>query len=237
MNRLQRRWRDFEIRLQKNHRVQTALRKLFSAYVNFVFRTTRWERVGFESYEADIARGIPRVLCCWHERLMFTPYLREWSDHGLTVMASRHADARIATENMRLRGIEVIELATSGNNTAALREAVQALRVGRSLGVTVDGPLGPARQAKPGALVIAGLAGVQAAPCSFAVSRAIRLKTWDRFVVPLPWGRGVLAVGDGFTPPRRMDEAETGAACARLAALVDDLTAACETRLRAPERR
>jgi len=231
VDRLKRRWRDFEIRLQKSTRVQTALRRLFGAYVNFVFRTIRWERIGFESYEADIARGIPRVLCCWHERLMFTPYLRDWTDHGLTVMASRHADARIATENMRLRGIEVIELATSGNNAAALRDAVGALRAGRSLGVTVDGPMGPARQAKPGALVIAGLAGVQAAPCSFAVSRSFRLGTWDRFVVPLPWSRGVLAVGDGLTPPRRMTDAETDAACARLGALIDDLTARCETRL------
>jgi len=96
VNRLQRRWRDFEIRLQKSTRVQGALRRLFAAYVNFVFRTTRWERIGFESYEADIARGIPRVLCCWHERLMFTPYLRDWTDHGLTVIEEevlRHAEA------------------------------------------------------------------------------------------------------------------------------------------------
>lgn len=232
MNRLQRHWRNLEIRLQKSTRVQTALRRLFAAYVNFVFRTTRWERIGFESYEADIARGIPRVLCCWHERLMFTPYLRDWTDHGLTVMASRHADARIASANLVERGIGLIELETSGDNAKALRDAVGALRAGQSLGVTVDGPMGPARQAKPGALVIAGLAGVQAAPCSFAVRRSIRLGTWDRFVVPLPWSRGVLAVGDGITPPRRMTEDERDAACARLGALIDDLTARCEARLK-----
>lgn len=231
MNRLQRRWRDFEIRVQKSRRVQNALQKLFSAYVNFVFRTTRWERIGFESYEADIARGIPRVLCCWHERLIFTPYLRDWTDHKLTVMASGHADARIASANLRARGVDVIELATSGNNAGALRDAARALRAGRSVGVTVDGPFGPPRQVKAGAIVIAALAGVQAAPCSYAVSRSIRLKTWDGFVVPLPWSRGVLAVGDGITPARRMTDDETEAACARLGTLIDDLTARCEARL------
>ena len=232
MNRLRRRWRDFEIRVQKNRRVQNALQKLFSVYVNFVFRTTRWERIGFESYEADIARGIPRVLCCWHERLVFTPYLRDWTDHKLTVMASGHADARIASANLLERGIDVIELETSGNNAGALRDAARALRAGQSVGVTVDGPFGPPRQVKPGALVIAALAGVQAAPCTYAVSRSIRLKTWDRFVVPLPWSRGVLAVGDGLMPQRRMTDAETDAACARLGELIDDLTARCEARLR-----
>lgn len=232
MNRLKRRWRDLEIRIQKSARFQGGLRKLFSAYVNFVYRTTRWDYIGFESYEADIARGVPRVLCCWHERLIFTPYLRDWSDHKLTVMASQHADARIASANLLERGIGLIELATSGDNSTALRDAIKVLKAGGSLGITVDGPFGPARQAKPGALVIAGLAGVQAAPCSFAIKRSIRLKTWDRFVVPLPWSRGVLAVGDGFTPPRRMDEDQTKDACAQLTALIDDLTEDCEARLR-----
>jgi len=231
VDRFKQRWRQVERRLRKNERLQSALQRLFSVYVNFVFRNTRWHKIGFESYEADIARGVPRVLCCWHERLFFTPYLRDWSDHPLTIMASRHEDARIASANVVDRGIGLIELATSGDNSAALREAVRALRGGSSLGVTVDGPLGPPRVAKQGALVIAGLAGVQAAPCSYAVRRYVRLPTWDRFILPLPWSHGVLAVGDGFTPPRRMDAAETEAACARLAALIDALTERCDAEL------
>ncbi|MCA8884316.1 MAG: DUF374 domain-containing protein [Rhodobacteraceae bacterium] len=233
MTRLKKFWRRIEVRLQRSRRVQGALQAVFSAYVNFVFRTTRWERLGFESYEADIARGIPRVLCCWHARLIFTPYLRDWTDHKLTAMASGHADAQIASENLRRRGVEVIELATSGDNTGAMKAAVKALRQGRSLGITVDGPFGPPLQAKPGALVIAGLAGVQAAPCSYDVTWKIRLRTWDSFVVPLPFGRGVLAVGDGFTPAKRMSEDEMAAATGRLSGLIRDLDDACAARLAA----
>lgn len=231
MTRLKKFWRRIEVRLQRSRRVQRALQSLFSAYVNFVFRTTRWEKMGFESYEADIARGVPRVLCCWHARLIFTPYLRDWTDHKLTVMASGHADAQIAAENLRNRGVDVINLATSGDNTSAVKSAVKALRKGRSLGITVDGPFGPPEEAKPGALVIAGLAGVQAAPCSYDVTRKIRLGTWDRFVVPLPFGRGVLAVGDGFTPGKRLSEDEMTAATAQLSGLIRDLDAACSERL------
>lgn len=231
---LRKRWRRVEVGLQRSARVQGALRRLYAGYVGFAFRTTRWRRIGFESYEADIARGVPRVLCCWHERIAFISYLRDWSDHGLAVLASRHADAQILVRDLESRGIEVIPLASSGDNSAELRAAVRALKAGRSLGITVDGPMGPARQVKPGALVIAGLAGVQATPCAYAVSRYVRLPTWDRFILPLPWSRGVLAVGDGFVPPRRMDATETAAACTRLAALIDDLTARCEAALRDP---
>jgi predicted PurR-regulated permease PerM len=60
----------------------------------------------------------------------------------------------------------------------------------------------------------------------------IRLKTWDRFIVPLPFSRGVLAVGDGFTPDRRMTDAEMAAACDRLSAMITDLTDRCEAALR-----
>lgn len=231
MKRLKRRWRQFEVRFQHSERVQRTLQSLFASYINFVFKTTKWQKIGFESYEADIARGVPRVLCCWHARLVFTPYLRDWSDHDLKVMASAHADAQIAAENLRRRGIEIIELATSGDNTTAIKRAVKALRQGSSLGITVDGPFGPAEQAKPGAIVVASMAGVQVAPCTYDVTRKFHLKTWDKFVVPLPWGRGVLAVSDGFTPARRMDDAEMEAACARLTELIDDLGQACADRL------
>ena len=91
--------------------------------------------------------------------------------------------------------------------------------------------LGADPRVRANALLETLMAGVQAAPCTYAVSRVFRLKTWDRFVVPLPWSRGVLGVGDGFTPPRRMTEDETTAAAARLSALIDDLQAACEARL------
>ena len=215
--------------------MQRVLQSLYANYINFVFRTTKWERIGFESYEADIARGIPRVLCCWHARLVFTPYLRDWSDHDLKVIASRHADAQIAAENLRRRGLEIIELDTSGENTTAVKSAVRALRQGASLGITVDGPFGPAETAKPGAIVIGALAQVQVAPCTFAISRQIRLKTWDRFIVPLPWSRGVLAVGDGFVPERRMSEDQIEAACEQLSSLIDELTSTAEARV-APHR-
>jgi len=219
-------------RLSRSAWVRHSAQRVYAAYLRFAFRTTRWRKIGFETYEADIARGVPRVLCCWHERIAFISYLRDWSDHGLTVLASRHADAQILVRDLSSRGIEMIPLATSGDNSAELRAAVRALRSGHSLGVTVDGPMGPAREAKPGALVIAGLAGIEATPCAYAVNRAVRLPTWDRFILPLPFSRGVLAVGDGFVPPRRMDAAETEAACARLAALIDELTERCEGALR-----
>ncbi|MFV0245765.1 MAG: lysophospholipid acyltransferase family protein [Qingshengfaniella sp.] len=232
MKTLRKRWRRIEKRFQRNERVQSVLRRWYSRYIRFVFRTTKWERIGFESYEADIARGVPRILCCWHARLTLTPYLRDWSDHALAVLASEHADARIATADMRDLGIQVIELATSGSNPGAIRKAVAHVRNGNSLAIAVDGPMGPRGVAKTGAIVIGGLTGAQVVPCCYTISRSITLKTWDRFVLPLPWSRGVLAVGDGFVPPRKASPKDMQHAADRLGRLIDALTETCEIRMR-----
>lgn len=231
---LAKRWRRFEVSLQRNERLQQTLRSLISGYVTFAYRTIRWEFVGLESLEADIARDVSRVLCCWHEQLMFTPYLRNWADHPLFIIASPHADAQLATANMeKMPGVSLLLVRTSGDNSGPIREAVRRLRRGASMGIAVDGPLGPAKRAKPGAIVIAGLAGVQVSPVAYAVSRKVRLPTWDGFIMPIPYARGVMAVGDGFVPPKRQSPEDTEAAAERLGGLLDALTVDCEARLAA----
>ncbi|MCA8878579.1 MAG: DUF374 domain-containing protein [Rhodobacteraceae bacterium] len=234
---LKRRWRRFEVRLQQSSRVQNALRSMISGYVNLVFRRIRWEWIGLEELDTDLSNGRPRVLSCWHSQLMFAPYLRDWTDHPLFILASRHADAQLATSNMeKMPGVSILTVGTSGDNSASIRDAVKRVRRGASMGIAVDGPMGPALIAKPGAVVIAGLAGVTVSPVAYAVTHKIRLGTWDRFVVPMPWGRGVLAVGEGFVPPRRMSEAEAQTAADRLGTMINDLAALCESRLQAKRR-
>lgn len=215
-------------RIAKSEAFKSALRAGYARYINLVLRTTRWRRVGFEAFDRDIAEGIPRVLCSWHSRLTLTPFCRDWSDHAFAVMASDHHDAQIATANLANWGIETVALKTSGDNRAAMREAVKLLRRGVSLGLTPDGPLGPREVVKPGALGIAGLAGVRVAPVTFSVSRSLRLRTWDGLILPLPFGRGIFAMSEGFVPPARMTAEEMEAACARLGREITELTEATD---------
>jgi lysophospholipid acyltransferase (LPLAT)-like uncharacterized protein len=203
-------------------------RRIYAAYIGLVFRTTRWRHVGFEGYEADIAAGRPRVLCTWHDRLALTPFCRDWTGHPLAVLASDHRDAQVMTSSLLRRGITVVPLKTTGDNSAAMRQAVRLLRAGTSIGVTPDGPLGPRHVVKPGALILASLAQARVAPLTYSVSRRRVLKTWDRLVLPLPFGRGVFAMAEGFVPPPRMDAAQMQAAQERLGRMMDELTEAAD---------
>jgi len=231
MNALQRRWRNFEIRLQKSERVQRTLKSLYSRYVNFCFGRIAWDLLGMETYEADIARGEPRIVCFWHEQLVMMPHMRKWDDHAAAAMVSRHADAQIMAEHLRSLGIRIIELGTSEVNSGPVREAVRHLRAGGSLAITVDGPMGPARIPKEGALVISGVSRKPIHPSAYAVTHSIRLKTWDQMILPLPWGRGVIAVGEAYQPAARMNETEMAEAVAQLTALIEGQEAICQAHL------
>lgn len=186
--------------------VRRAAAAAYGRYIGFVFRTSRWRFEGFEPWEARIERGEAFVIAHWHQRLAMMPYTLDWRRRGLTVLASGHRDAEFAVAAARQRGIEMVRLSKDGANTAILRGLVRAVRSGRCVCLTPDGPRGPRRVAKAGVLEIASIARAPIAPISYSLSSArVIHKAWDRFLLPLPFGRGVFRFGDPIHAPRPLD--------------------------------
>jgi len=80
---------------------------------------------------------------------------------------------------------------------AAAKLMAKLLKQGRPVGITPDGPKGPAREVKDGVLLIALLSKAPILPLANSVSRKIEFKkSWDKFHVPLPFGRGSLVHGE-----------------------------------------
>jgi len=77
---------------------------------------------------------------------------------------------------------------------------LKTLRKGEVIGITPDGPRGPCQVASPGIITLAKLAHVDIIPVTFSTSRCVRLATWDRFHLPLPFGRGVFLHGAPLPP-------------------------------------
>ena len=213
-----------KIVIRRANWLQQGLQRFYTWYVGLVLRSTRWQYVGFETAEADIAKGIPRIYCLWHGRLALIPYFREWNDHPMATFVSKHPDAQLATGFMRKRGIKVIPVQTSGSKISSVRTAVRLVKGGSSLGITPDGPFGPRAVVQPGAVLIGSLARARLTPVAFSTRRRITLKTWDRFVLPLPFGRGVFVMEDGFVPPARLSDSEMAEAQKKLGRMIDRVT-------------
>jgi lysophospholipid acyltransferase (LPLAT)-like uncharacterized protein len=130
-----------------------------------------------------------------------TPGLR------LHVLVSRSRDGRFIGDVIARFGLFLAygSRARAGVERGGAQGAMvllAALQAGEQVAITPDGPRGPRRVAAPGVAQLAALAGVPVLPCAAFSARSKRLGSWDRMLVPLPYGRGVLVCGPAISVPR-----------------------------------
>ena len=132
-------------------------------------------------------QGHCAIFLAWHEHIL--PLANFFRNQNVSAIASGNRDGMLLSSVLTAWGITVINGSSSRGGMAAIREAIRELGSGRSLVITPDGPRGPRRDAKPGAAQISRISGVSVIPIHFRARHAIRLKSWDRFMIPLPFTR------------------------------------------------
>lgn len=198
---------------------------LGSRLAAMLIRLLRWSnRVDWEG--RDVLERIhreegPYLLAFWHEQLLMMPYV--YPGGRITVMISRHGDGEWIARTVGRFGVHATRGSTTRGGSAALRAMVRRIHDGWDGAFTPDGPRGPRRRVQPGVLQAARLSGAPIVPVAVAASRARRLDSWDRFLVPLPLGRLVFVYEE---PLRVGREAGTEALEAAAAVLEDRLNAA-----------
>lgn len=136
-----------------------------------------------------------RVFAFWHGRqmaLLAAPRVRP-----AVALVSLSKDGQLQHGVQRMLGVRSVRGSSSRGGATALRALVRALkRQDADVLMAVDGPRGPARQAKAGAVRAALRSGAQLVPVGSWARRAVVLRgSWDQFVVPLPFTRVVIAIG------------------------------------------
>jgi lysophospholipid acyltransferase (LPLAT)-like uncharacterized protein len=175
-------------------------------YIRLVYLTNRWNVEGGEWPRQLSGEGRSFIVAFWHGRLLMMPLA--W--HRLVpfhMLISGHRDGRIIAGAMTYFGIESIAGSTSRGGSVALRTMLKRLKEGSCVGITPDGPRGPAMKASTGIVNVARLAGVPILPLTHATSRRRMLATWDRFHLALPFGRGVFLWGEPIEIAADLDAA------------------------------
>lgn len=181
---------------------------LITAYVRFAYRTSRWERSGFETMDDCVRRGEPVIFVLWHQRLIMAPYLFDTSLGRICALTSAARAGRLAGQILVRLGFETIPMSSHKRHVALSREVLRRTREGCSIGIAADGPRGPARVSSTVPIVWARMTGCRVFTVAFAEKRVIRLPTWDKQMLPMPFSRGVLICQEwtGEVPKKPTDE-------------------------------
>ena len=201
----------------------TLLSQVLGMSIALLRTTLRVELLNSERYADLKAKRVPILFALWHGR-MFLP-IDAHRNEGIVTMASKSQDGNIITRWLENNGYLVTRGSTSRGGSEALRRMVRHVRSGHNVALTVDGPKGPARVVQSGVVRLARMTDAWILPISFSSSLPLFLRSWDRYLLPKPFSRNVVAYGEPFAVPQEMSDE---VALAKICAALDDVTAAAD---------
>lgn len=190
-----------------------------ACYLRFVYASLSWRFVGKEILDSYLAQERPFIVCFWHGRMALMPFawpFRRRKSRPFRMLLSHHRDGVFIQRILKRFGIGAIYGSTNKGGEKALRELLRALHNKEVVGITPDGPQGPYGTVSKGIVTVARLAKVDVLPLSYSCKRRRFLKSWDRFHVPLPFGKGVFVCEPPLQIPSDSSEEEVEAICQKL---------------------
>lgn len=173
--------------------------------------------------------GRPAVLVYWHQMHLFAAWLlvrRAREGVATAVLTSPSVSGEVPAAMLTRWGIRPVRGSSTRSAGEALRDMHAVVAKDRqSLVLTADGPKGPLHDFKPGALLLARMAKVPVVPIAWAASRCTRWSSWDRFIVPWPFSRVAIVVGEPWEAPAGFQMADLPAVAREMGARLDALEA------------
>jgi lysophospholipid acyltransferase (LPLAT)-like uncharacterized protein len=199
--------------------IQNTLAWVLAAWMRFCFATIRWTHQNEGVAEAVWKQGGGVLAVFWHSRIGLSPAC--WPLDRATpakALISLSADGEFIAKAVARQGFPAVRGSSANKDkakaakggTQALRDGLKQLKVG-GLAITPDGPRGPARQMAEGLPMLAKISGAPALFIGLSCNPAIRLNSWDKAILPLPFGKGAV-VWDVADYPEGADMADVVAA-------------------------
>jgi lysophospholipid acyltransferase (LPLAT)-like uncharacterized protein len=156
--------------------------------------TMRFEEIHPEIPRSLWKQGIPGIGAFWHGRLLMMPLV--YKGKKLSFLVSPHRDGQIVGRALERFGFHAILGSTTRKGFTAFKQMLRANRDGSDIALVPDGPRGPRCQVQIGVIELAKLTGRPVVPLTFSASRRKMFNTWDRFLLPYPFSRGVFIWGE-----------------------------------------
>ena len=198
-------------RITRSRPVQESLGLLFARYLELVQRTNAFVMEPPDAYQR-IGPLMPVIAAMWHGQHFMVHFAKRPQDRAASLV-SRSADGEFNAIALQHLGVRAIRGSGARGRDPrhkgganALRAMLRALHAGEMVVMTADVPK-IARTCGNGIVTLARMSGRPIVPVAVVTSRRIAFKSWDRASLGLPFGRGIMVLGEPVLVARDADEA------------------------------
>lgn len=168
---------------------------LASWLIRLIGLLTRRETIGADGVAQLWDNDDAVILAAWHDQLLLLP-AAYYNGAGAQILISRSKDGELIARTLQHLGHHAVRGSSSRGGSAAFKQLLRLTKQPYDIGITPDGPLGPRHQIKDGVAQLARLSGRAVVPVALVSSRGHRFNSWDRFLLPYPFGRIVYSYGE-----------------------------------------
>jgi lysophospholipid acyltransferase (LPLAT)-like uncharacterized protein len=190
--------------------------RLVAALIVFLIRTVgktiRFHADDRSGYFQNSRPPTKFIVIVWHNRLalsttLYERYARRYQpERRLAAMVSASRDGGFLAKIMEGLGLEPVRGSSSRRGGQALVEMTTWAEKGCDLALTPDGPRGPRYEVQDGVITTAQLTGLPIIPVSYRLNWKIRVNSWDKFQIPLPFARCDVIMGKPLSVPREISD-------------------------------
>ncbi len=167
---------------------------IISLIIYFLSNSIKWRELTPENKENALKSNLPIIVVFWHERIAVMSKI--WpKKRPLAMLQSPHADGKLIAQAINHLGFQTVWGSTNRNAVGGILGLVRKAKKGVSIGITPDGPRGPALICSSGPIALAKATGLQVIPIAWSTSKFWKLSNWDQSIVPKPFSKGVWVWG------------------------------------------
>ena len=116
-------------------------------------------------------------------------------NEGAVMMTSLSEDGNLQTKILKKLGFDIVRGSTKKGAASGARALIEKLESGKSIGLAVDGPKGPAFKVKPGVTFLAQKTQIPVVPVRVVIKNKIEFKAWDKYILPIPFTTAFIKYG------------------------------------------
>lgn len=163
-------------------------------FMRLLFRTIRWKELYPERIRSILEGGQHVIYCFWHGRMLVTPFF--YRGKRAAILISHHFDGELISRAISNFGVEIVRGSSKRGGYGAFREMINLAGQETDIAITPDGPRGPRHRVHRGTIMLARRSRLPVVPVTYSTKRKKICSSWDGFLIPYPFTKGVFIWGE-----------------------------------------